>query len=144
MIVMKKMMVTCTLATSLLVATVTAKEYRSIKEVETVRVEVPAGNAPRLPYQLWVKYSDGKGEYRQVKWLNASEATEKAEANAEMNSAGSMYKVRGVIVGDNSTPNGYPVLAEVKVVDSIHNSLRAKRASSSEQTLLCCSISIVL
>ena len=50
MIVMKKMMVTCTLATSLLVATVTAKEYRSIKEVETVRVEVPAGNAPRLPY----------------------------------------------------------------------------------------------
>ena len=131
MIVMKKMMVTCTLATSLLVATVTAKEYRSIKEVETVRVEVPAGNAPRLPYQLWVKYSDGKGEFRQVKWLNASEATEKAEANAEMNSAGSMYKVRGVIVGDNSTPNGYPVLAEVKVVDSIHNSLRAKRASSS-------------
>ena len=131
MIVMKKMMVTCTLATSLLVATATAKEYRSIKEVETVRVEVPAGNAPRLPYQLWVKYSDGKGEYRQVKWLNASEATEKAEANAEMNSAGSMYKVRGVIVGDNSTPNGYPVLAEVKVVDSIHNSLRAKRASSS-------------
>ena len=133
MIVMKKMMVTCTLATSLLVATATAKEYRSIKEVETVRVEVPVGNAPRLPYQLWVKYSDGKGEYRQVKWLNASEATEKAEANAEMNSAGSMYKVRGVIVGDNSTPNGYPVLAEVKVVDSIHNSLRAKRASSSAQ-----------
>ena len=131
MIVMKKMMVTCTLATSLLVATATAKEYRSIKEVETVRVEVPVGNAPRLPYQLWVKYSDGKGEFRQVKWLNASEATEKAEANAEMNSAGSMYKVRGVIVGDNSTPNGYPVLAEVKVVDSIHNSLRAKRASSS-------------
>ena len=131
MIVMKKMMVTCTLATSLLVATATAKEYRSIKEVETVKVEVPVGNAPRLPYQLWVKYSDGKGEFRQVKWLNASEATEKAEANAEMNSAGSMYKVRGVIVGDNSTPNGYPVLAEVKVVDSIHNSLRAKRASSS-------------
>ena len=130
MIVMKKMMVTCTLATSLLVATATAKEYRSIKEVETVRVEVPVGNAPRLPYQLWVKYSDGKGEYRQVKWLNASEATEKAEANAEMNSAGSMYKVRGVIVGDNSTPNGYPVLAEVKVVDSIHNSLRASSSAA--------------
>ena len=90
-------------------STVTAKDYRSIKSVETVSVEVPVGNAPRLPYQLWVNYSDGKGEYRQVKWLNSSEATEAAEANPAINPVGNIYKVRGVILGDNSTPNGYPV-----------------------------------
>ena len=92
--------------------------YRSIKSVEAVSVMVPVGNAPRLPYQLWVNYSDGKGEYRQVKWLNASEATEKAEANPTINPVGTIYKVRGVIIGDNSTPSGYPVSAEVTVVES--------------------------
>ena len=90
----------------------------SIKSVERVCVTVSVGHAPSLPYQLWVNYSDGKGEYRQVKWLNASEATEKAEANPAINPVGATYKVRGVIIGDNSTPNGYPVSAEVKVVES--------------------------
>ena len=46
----------------------------SIKSVEGVSVTVAVGHAPSLPYQLWVNYADGKGEYRQVKWLNASEA----------------------------------------------------------------------
>ena len=59
-----------------LFASATASDYRTIKQVEAVSVEVPVGNAPRLPYRLWVNYSDGKGEYRPVKWLNASEATE--------------------------------------------------------------------
>ena len=94
-----------------------AKDYRSVVSVEAVSVEAPVGHAPRLPYQLWVKYSDGKGEYRQVKWFNSSEATEKAEANPAINPIGTIYKVRGVILGDNSTPNGYPVSAEVKVVE---------------------------
>ena len=97
-----------------------AKDYRSVVSVEAVSVEVPVGNAPRLPYQLWVKYSDGKGEYRQVKWFNSSEATEKAEANPAINPVGTIYKVRGVILGDNSTPNGYPVSAEVKVVEGAY------------------------
>ena len=96
----------------------TAQSNRTIKQVEAVSVKVPVGNAPRLPYQLWVNYSDGKGEYRQVKWLNAFEATESAEANPAINPAGTIYKVRGMIIGDNSTPNGYPVSAEVKVVES--------------------------
>ena len=100
--------------------TATAKDYRYIKSVEPVRVTVPVGNAPRLPYQLWVQYSDGKGEYRQVKWFNASEATEKAEANPAINPIGNIYKVRGTIIGDNSTPNGYPVLAEVTVTDGAY------------------------
>ena len=101
-----------------LVVNATAKDYRSIKSVEAVSVVVPVGNTPRLPYQLWVNYSDGKGEYRQVKWFNSSEATEAAEANPAINPVGTIYKVRGTILGDNSTPNGYPVSAEVKVTDS--------------------------
>ena len=100
---------------------VAQKSYRSIKSVETVSVVVPVGNAPRLPYQLWVNYSDGKGEYRQVKWLNSSEATETAEANPSINPVGNIYKVRGLILGDNSTPNGYPVSAEVKVIDGAYD-----------------------
>ena len=117
---MKKGILIGVFATGLMVSTATAKDIRSIKSVETVSVEVPVGNAPRLPYRLWVKYSDGKGEYRQVKWLNSSEATEKAEANPEINPIGTIYKVRGMILGDNSTPNGYPVSAEVKVVDGTY------------------------
>ena len=73
---------------------------------------------PGCPTGCGWNYSDGKGEYRQVKWLNASEATEKAEANPAINPIGTIYKVRGMILGDNSTPNGYPVSAEVKVVQS--------------------------
>ena len=103
-----------------LLASTTAQDYRSIKKVETVRVEVPEGNVPRLPYQLWVDYSDGKGEYRQVKWLNSSQATEAAEANPDLNPVGTIYKVRGMILGDNTTPNGYPVSAEVKVTDGMY------------------------
>ena len=95
-----------------------AADRRDVVNVEKVNVEVAVGNAPRLPYQLWVTYGDGSGEYRQVKWLNASEATERAEANPTINPVGTEYKVRGFIIGDNSTPNGYPVSAAVKVVDN--------------------------
>jgi DUF1680 family protein len=94
-----------------------ATDYRSVVSVENVSVESTVGHAPRLPYRLFVTYSDGRGEYRQVKWLNASEATEKAEANASMNPVGTEYRVRGFIIGDNTTPNGYPVSAQIKVVD---------------------------
>ena len=112
---MKRLFLTGLLAAGL-IATSTAKDYRSIKSVEGVSVAVPVGNVPRLPYRLWVSYTDGKGEYRQVKWLNSSEATEKAEANPDINPVGTVYRVRGVIIGDNTTPNGYPVSAEVTVV----------------------------
>jgi hypothetical protein len=89
---------------------------------EPVCVETPVGNAPRLPYQVWVKYADGKGEYRQVRWTNASEATEQAEANPAINPVGTIYKVCGFILGDNTTSNGYPITAEVRVVDTVHSS----------------------
>ena len=88
---------------------------RTIKSVQAVSVEVPVGHAPRLPYRLWVTYSDGHAEYRQVKWQNSSLVREQAEANADMTPVGTDYKVKGYITGDNSTPNGYPVTADVRV-----------------------------
>ena len=103
---------------AVIVAGASGANVRGIVSAESVSVEVPVGNAPRLPYQLWVKYDDGKGEYRQVRWQNAGETTERAEANPDTNPVGSKYKVRGYILGDNTTPNGYPVTAEVKVVDA--------------------------
>ena len=92
-----------------------AQSFRSITEVEPVKVEVSVGCVPRLPFQLWVDYSDGTGEYRQVKWLNASQASESAQSNEELNPVGTRYRVRGLIIGDNTTPAGFPVSAEVTV-----------------------------
>ena len=93
----------------------TATANRTITKVETVSVEVPEGHAPRLPYRVWVQYSDGRGEYRQVKWQNSSLVREQAEADPSINPAGTEYKVKGFVTGDNTTPNGYPVTAQVKV-----------------------------
>ena len=113
---MKKILLFSVFSLTLLVASA-AISYRSIAKVERVSVETPVGCAPRLPYQVWVTYSDGKGEFRQVKWLNSSEATEKAESNPTINPVGTAYQVRGFIIGDNTTANGYPVTAEVQVVE---------------------------
>ena len=88
---------------------------RTITKVETVSVEVPVGHAPRLPYRVWVQYSDGRGEYRQVKWQNSSVVREQAEADPNINPAGTEYKVKGFVTGDNTTANGYPVTAQVRV-----------------------------
>ena len=114
----KRQIVVTAIMSVLMLANASAINYRSIVKVKELHVEAPVGNAPRLPYQLWVEYADGKGEYRQVKWLNSSEATEQAEANPAINPVGTIYKVRGFIIGDNTTPNGYPIWAEVKVVGS--------------------------
>ena len=124
---MRRLILTGVLTAGLFI-TASANDDRTIVSVERVSVESPVGNAPRLPYQLWVVYSDNKGEYRQVKWLNASEATENAEANPAINPVGTTYKVRGYIIGDNTTPNGYPVSAEVKEIDGVYASpiLRAE------------------
>ncbi len=90
--------------------------YRTIASVEPVNVKVPVGNAPRLPYHVWVKYTNGEGEYRQVRWQNSSLVREQAEANPDINPVGTEYKVKGYIIGDNTTPNGYPLTAQVTVV----------------------------
>ena len=94
----------------------TRQTYRAISTVEAVSVQVPVGCAPRLPYRVWVSYTDGHKEWRQVRWQNSSLVREQAEANPSINPVGTQYKVKGFVLGDNSTPNGYPVTAQVTVV----------------------------
>ena len=86
---------------------------KSIRKVAEVQVDAPEGTAPVLPYQVWVTYGDRSGEWRQVKWTNSLRETEEEEAALP---AGSAYTVQGYILGDNSTENGYPVEAHVRVV----------------------------
>ena len=87
---------------------------KTILKVNTVFVETPAGTAPRLPYQVWVTYADRSGGWRQVKWDNALRETEEEEAALP---AGTVYSVRGYILGDNVTEEGFPLDANVTVVD---------------------------
>lgn len=89
---------------------------RTIVKVQDVNVEATVGNVPSLPYQLLVTYSDGSSEYRLVRWSNAGRATEEMEASSS-NPSGSEYNVKGYITGDNTTANGYPVSAKVRVTD---------------------------
>ena len=89
------------------------QDVRKIASVEVVNVESPVGTVPRLPYQVWVTYSDGTSEFRQVKWGNAALATEKEQAQYAV---GKEYKIGGHILGDNTTLNGYPIEANIKVV----------------------------
>ena len=93
-----------------------ANPTRTIAKVQTVNVNAPVGTAPRLPYQLWVTYSDGKSEYRQVRWTNSSLRVEQAQADAAQNPVGTTYEVTGFIIGDNTTTAGFPVKAKVIVV----------------------------
>lgn len=89
---------------------------RAIAEVATVSVDCPQGTAPRLPYCVWVTYTDGVSEFRQVRWSNSPLADEQVEADAKQHPAGSQYEVAGYIIGDETTENGYPIKAQVKVV----------------------------
>ena len=98
-------------------AGVMAQAYKSIAATEAVHVEAPVGTVPRLPYQLWVTYSDGSKAYRQVRWTNAAPATEQQQMQQP---AGSTYDVRGYVIGDNTTTQGYPVAAHVRVVDGAY------------------------
>lgn len=94
---------------------------RNIKEVKPVAVTCPEGTAPRLPHLVWVGYSDGTHEYRQVKWNNATLAAEKEQADSKKNPVGNTYKVKGYIIGDETTGQGFPVSADVTVVEGGYN-----------------------
>jgi DUF1680 family protein len=94
---------------------------RSITQIEPIHVECPAGTVPRLPYQVWVTYSEGKSEYRQVRWTNSARSVEEEQACPETHPAGHEYTVNGFIIGDNTTPNGFPVTARVKVVSGTYS-----------------------
>ena len=89
-----------------------------ISTVEEVKVNVKEGNAPQLPYQLWVGYADGRHEYRQVRWSNSALETEERQADARQTPAGTHYTVSGFIIGDETTSHGYPVKATVTVVSN--------------------------
>ena len=114
---MKKLMavVCCSMAT--LSMSADNNSPRIIKEVKPVEVNCPEGTVPSLPHLVWVSYSDGQGEFRQVKWGNSALATEKEQADKKINTVGKSYKVKGYIIGDETTEQGFPVSAEVKVVD---------------------------
>ena len=92
---------------------------KSIVKVEAVSVETAPGYAPVLPFQVWVDYSDGTGELRQIRWSNSGSATEKMQASDDpaVNPIGRTYTVSGFITGDNTTAAGYPVSATVKVTE---------------------------
>lgn len=79
-------------------------------------MDCPVGTVPRLPNLVWVTYSDGYSEYRQVRWANVPLADEQAEADAQKHPAGSQYEIGGFVIGDETTDNGYPVKAQIKVV----------------------------
>lgn len=96
--------------------TTAATVYRTISKVAVVTVDCPVGTAPRLPNLVWVTYSDGYSEYRQVRWANSPLADEQTEADAQKHPAGSQYEIGGFVIGDETTDNGYPVKAQVKVV----------------------------
>lgn len=96
--------------------TTAATVYRTISKVEAISVDCPVGTTPRLPNLVWVTYSDGYSEYRQVRWANSPLADEQAEADAQKHPAGSQYEIGGFVIGDETTDNGYPVKAQIKVV----------------------------
>ena len=106
----------CCLA--LFVTVAAEAKSRSIRRVESINVEAPVGTVPRLPWQVWVTYSDGHQEWRQTRWNNALRSIEEEQANAELHPVGSFYTVEGFITGDNTTLSGYPITAHVRVVEA--------------------------
>ena len=110
--------------------TLPSMAQRVIKAIEPVVVNCPVGTAPRLPYRLWVRYDDGRGEFRQVRWTNSSLAVEQKEADAQATPVGTHYEVQGYITGDNTTTAGFPVTASVTVVPAPSASVFGASATS--------------
>ena len=94
---------------------------RTIEHAEHIDITCPIGTAPRLPYQVLVTYSDSTQAYRQVRWDNAALATEQEMADASRFPAGTRYTVGGYITGDNTTPEGFPITADVVVSDKAYD-----------------------
>lgn len=91
-------------------------EYKTIATVETVQVQSPVGTVPRLPYQLWVTYSDGTAAYRQVMWTNSALSTEEKQSDSALYPVGTRYTIKGFVIGDNTTAEGFPIEAIIDVV----------------------------
>ena len=101
-----------------LVTLTTTARSRIIRSVEPVVVKTLVGTVPSLPWQVWVTYSDGYQEWRQTRWDNALLSVEQEQADSLRYPVGSTYTIQGYIIGDNSTEQGYPIMAHVSVVAS--------------------------
>ena len=88
---------------------------RTIEHVEHINISCPIGTVPRLPYQVLVTYSDSTQAYRQVRWNNSALATELEQADSSRFPAGTKYTIEGYITGDYTTPEGFPITADVTV-----------------------------
>lgn len=94
---------------------------RTIVHVEHIGITCPIGTVPRLPYQVLVTYSDSTQACRQVRWNNANLATEIEQADPSRFPIGTRYYIEGYITGDNTTPEGYPIRADVIVSDKAYD-----------------------
>ena len=90
-----------------------AAKSRTIRSVAPIVVEAQVGTVPRLPWQVWVTYSDGSQEWRQTRWSNSLLSAEQEQAAKPV---GAEYTVEGFVIGDNTTSQGYPLTAQVRVV----------------------------
>ncbi len=86
---------------------------RNIKNVQPITVNTVVGHVPSLPALVWVDYTDGSGEWRQTRWTNSAKSTEEQQAQKAL---GSSYTIAGHILGSNVTDMGYPIEAQVTVV----------------------------
>lgn len=93
-------------------------EGRAIVSYDPINVECPAGNAPKLPNQIKVYYSNGDSELRRIKWEGYSVADQTTQAGYPV---GHEYTLNGNIQGDNATVNGYQVAANITVVAAEKN-----------------------
>ena len=97
------------------ICTAVAKK-RTIRSISPIVVEAQVGTVPRLPWQVWVTYSDGYADWRWTRWNNSLRSQEEEQADATKHPAGSSYTIEGFIIGDNTTEQGYPIQAQVQVV----------------------------
>lgn len=95
------------------------QKAHAIAKVEPVKVEVAVGHVPTLPWQVWVIYADGSREWRQVRWSNSSLAEEQRQADPLQTPVGTHYTVRGYILGEDNTSDGYPIEASVNVINPL-------------------------
>ncbi len=115
---MKRILLLVLSFTYFLTLSISAKP-RQIRNVEPVKVSVAVGSVPVLPWQVWVNYSDGVGEWRQTRWTNSLRKTEEEQADPALHPVGSEYTIEGFVIGDNTTDLGYPIEARVKVVETL-------------------------
>lgn len=88
---------------------------RKAKHLSPIRIDVPEGNAPTLPFRLWTGNDKGRGQWQQTRWTNWLRSEEEREAALP---AGTSYTVEGFLLGHTDTAEGLPISARVSVVST--------------------------